>query len=147
MSIIRQQADVVLQKLANQYRAELQDEENGGPISPDQQVSLEEILEGAEAPALPVVNLASIPVHAWGELKVSKLSKFADMGWDWRQEGSPLYRDSTWHNWDLKLDKDLPLLLDEHAPLVTLLRALLFYWTPQNAVFLNVRSFNSTADD
>jgi len=145
MSITRRQAGAVLEGLVDQYRAELRDEELVEPDTSYPHESFDQFLDEAEAAPLPVVNLAAIPVHDWGDLKVSKLSKFADVRWDWRQEGSPIYKDDTFHNWNVNLKKDLPLLIDEHAPLVTLMRALLFYWTPQNAVFVNVRSFNSTA--
>src|SRR5437588_1613323 len=145
MTISRRQACAVLERLADQYRAELRDEELGEPDASYPHEPPDQFLGETEPAPLPVVNLAAIPVHDWGDLRVSKLSKFADVKWDWRQEGSPIYKDNTFHNWNVKLEKDLPLLIDEHAPLVTLMRALLFYWTPQNAVFVNVRSFNSTA--
>jgi integrase len=143
MSVTQRLADAIIEGLADKYRIELRDEEVEEQLTVQPPVPLEE--NDIEASTLPVVNLASIPIHSWGQLKVSKLSTFADMRWDWRQEGSPIYKDATFHNWDVNLDTDLPLLIDEHAPLVTLMRALLFYWTPQNAVFVNVRSFNSTA--
>jgi len=145
MTITGRQAGAVLEKLADQYRAELRDEELGEPDTSYSREPFDQFLGETEPAPLSVVNLAAIPVHDWGDLRVSKLSKFADVRWDWRQEGSPIYKDDTFHNWNVNLEKDLPLLVDEHAPLVTLLRALLFYCTPQNAVFLKVRSFNSTA--
>lgn len=130
MTITERQAGTVLEKLADQYRAELRDEELGDSDTSYPREPLDQFLDETGPAPLSVVNLAAIPVHNWGDLRVSKLSRFADVRWDWRQEGSPIYKDDTFHNWNVNLEKDLPLLVDEHAPLVTLMRALLFYWTP-----------------
>ncbi len=145
MSEIKAYTDVILKELADRYRAEIQDEELEEKSTSEQTSSYEGDQDAWEAPILPVINLATIPVGEWDTLKVSKVSTFSDMKWDWREEGSPLYRDSTYHNWSVNLENGLPLLLEEHAPLIAFMRALLFYWMPQNAVFVRVKSFNSTA--
>jgi hypothetical protein len=144
MSKNKKSIELALNELADRYRNELQREELDEQRGSRDDTFTEDYSEELEAPCLPVINLASIPTNDWPTLKVSRLSMFADQKWDWRQEGSPMYRDCAFLNWNLSLDTGLPLLADEHEPLVTLMRALLFYSTPQNAVFVNVRSFNST---
>jgi integrase len=144
MSMTKQEARDSLEKLADRYQRQLQEERIEEEVVHEDQTPYSEEPDGPALTNLPVINLASIPVDAWGALRVSKVSTFSDIKWDWRQEGSPLYRDRTSLNWDMKLADDVPLISETHAPLVTLLRALLFYWTPQNALFVNVRSFNST---
>lgn len=142
MSMTTREASDVIRELADKYRAELTEEKLEDEVVSGQ--SFDDEVNELAVENLTTLNLASVPVHAWGSLRVSKISKFADIKWDWRKEGSPLYRDNTVLNWDVKIDGGLSLISEAHTPLISLLRALLFYWLPQNAVFTNVRSFNTT---
>lgn len=123
MSEIKTYTDVILKELADRYRAEIQDEELEEKSTSERQDLYEDSPDDVEGSTLSVINLATIPVRDWGTLKVSKVSAFSDMKWDWREEGSPLYRDSTYHNWSVNLENKLPLSLEEHAPLMAFMRA------------------------
>lgn len=129
-----------LEGLARLYEQELIAEaitdSTHGDGAPDESDSGEKAVFG-------VINLAQIPIEEWGALKVSQVSSFRDLVWDWRQEGSPIYKDTTFFNWDLQLDEKTKLLVSENHPLVLLMRALLFYLLPQNAVTRNIRSYNT----
>lgn len=145
MRITKERATAVVEELAGRYRQELEEEEfKPAPDEVDGNFRGDETA-GEEASPFRVLNLATIPVREWGKLKVSSVSAFGDVTWDWGKEGSPLYRRATKFIWDVKLPDGSSLLEEEFTPLLNLSRALLFYWTPVNALFVNIKSFNSTA--
>ncbi len=98
--------------------------------------------ENNQANQFTAYNLAEIDIEKWDQLNVSNLSKFSDWSWDFREQGSPLYRDSTFVNWDI-LIPEASENIDKYSMLLTLIRALLFYMLPTNSMIRNIRSFNS----
>ena len=95
---------------------------------------------------LSTINLSSLSESEKQNLKVSLISFFGSIVWDWRQEGSPVYRDKTFFNWDRPIAEGTSLNDTECVPLLRLLRHLLFYNLPQNDLFGNIRSFNSSVN-
>ncbi len=89
-----------------------------------------------------VYNLAELPIEEWGDLRVSNLSVFKDWSWDFREQGSPLYKDATFLNWDVVFP-DSSSDSDRYAMLLTCIRALLFYMLPTNTMIKNIKSYNS----
>jgi len=144
MSITKRQAKAIFEELASQYKQELEEEREPAPDELAFNYPSDEI-DGGELSPIQVLNLAAIPVREWRDLKVSSVSTFGDVRWNWENEGSPIYRRTAKHTWDMKTGDGLSLLAEEYAPLLNLMRAILFYWTPQNALFVNIKSFNSTA--
>ncbi|WP_338652952.1 tyrosine-type recombinase/integrase [Lysinibacillus sp. Y5S-8] len=129
--------DRVIEQIAEKYKLELIDEEiNSG----NTQVEEEKIDEMS----INFYSLSEIPFEKILDLKVSKLSFFKDIIWDWRQEGSLIYKDDCFFSWNKEISDGVSLLENENKYLCRLLKMIAFYSLPQNACLQNVRSFNTS---
>lgn len=128
--------DKVIDQIAEKYKKELMDEEDID-INPPFEDSIDKIYTN-------FYSLSEIPFDQILELKVSKLSKFKDTLWDWRDEGSPIYKDSCFYSWDKEIVEGVSLLADENKYLYRLLKMIAFYSLPQNACLQKVKSFNTS---
>lgn len=91
-----------------------------------------------------VYSLSEISFAEMDQLKVSRISAFEDALWDWKQEGSPLYKDKCVCHWNKELLEGINLLDKENHHLCRLLKMIAFYSLPQNACLQNISSFNTS---
>lgn len=91
-----------------------------------------------------ILSLSELSFSQMDQLKVSRISIFKDNGWDFRQEGSPLYANSCVNYWDREISVGVSLLDKENKHLSRLLKMIAFYTLPQNACLIKVRSFNTS---
>jgi integrase len=129
--------DLAIEQITEKYKAELMDEEMDD-VYP--QVEEEKINEMS----VNFYSLSEIPFDKIQDFKVSKLSTFKDILWDWRQEGSPIYKDACFFSWDKEVSEGVSLLANENKYLCRLLKMIAFYSLPQNACLQNVKSFNTS---
>ncbi len=90
------------------------------------------------------LNLSKISYEEISNLKVSKISLFEDENWDWRQEGSPIYKDKTFFSWDKNVAEGISLLHKENFYLRRLLKIIAFYFLPQNSCFQHISTFTTS---
>ncbi len=129
--------DSAIDQLVEKYKAELMDEEVDD-VNP--QFEEEEIGEVS----LNFYSLSEIPFDKIQDFKVSKLNTFKDILWDWRQEGSEIYKDDCFFSWDKEVSEGVSLVANENKYLCRLLKMIAFYSLPQNACLQNVKSFNTS---
>lgn len=129
--------DLAIDQIAEKYKAELMDEEID-----DVNPQFEE--EEKDEMYVNFYSLSEIPFDKIQDFKVSKLSTFKDILWDWRQEGSPIYKDECFFSWDKEVSECVSLLANENKYLCRLLKMIAYYSLPQNACLQNVKSFNSS---
>lgn len=129
--------DLAIDQIAEKYKAELIDEEIDD-VNP--QFEEEEIDEMS----VNFYSLSEIPFDKIQDFKVSKLSTFKDILWDWRQEGSQIYKDDCFFSWDKEVSEGFSLLANENKYLCRLLKMIAFYSLPQNACLQNIKSFNTS---
>lgn len=129
--------DLAIEHIAEKYKEELMAEEidDGNP-----QVEKEKLGEVS----VNFYSLSEIPFVKIQDFKVSKLSTFKDIIWDWRQEGSQIYKDDCFYSWDKEVSEGVSLLANENKYLCRLLKMIAFYSLPQNACLQNVKSFNTS---
>ena|GEM_PF-4894538 len=133
----KNQYDLAINQLTEKYKAELKDE----VIEDVNSQSVEEMIDEMY---VNFYSLSDIPFERIQDLKVSKLSRFKDILWDWRQEGSPIYKDDCYFSWDKEVSEGVSLLTIENKYLCRLLKMIAFYSLPQNACLQNVKSFNTS---
>lgn len=129
--------DIAIEQITEKYKAELMDQEIN-----DVYPQFEE--EEKYEMSVNFYSLSEIPFNNIQDFKVSKLSTFKDIIWDWRQEGSPIYKDNCFFSWDKEVSEGVSLLANENKYLCRLLKMIAFYSLPQNACLQNVKSFNSS---
>jgi integrase len=129
--------DLAIEQITEKYKAELMDEEIDDIYPPFEEEIIDEISGN-------FYSLSEIPYNKIQDFKVSKLSTFKDILWDWRQEGSPIYKDDCFFSWDKEVSEGVSLLANENKYLCRLLKMIAFYSLPQNACLQNVKSFNTS---
>lgn len=129
--------NIVIEQIAEKYKAELMAEEDIDYVDYQYEETVDEMTTN-------FYSLSEIPFEKIQDLKVSRLSNFKDILWDWRQEGSEIYKDDCFYNWDKEISKGVSLLANENKYLCHLLKMIAFYSLPQNACLINVKSFNSS---
>jgi len=87
-------------------------------------------------------NLSLLNESSWGGLRVSKISFFSEMLWNFEKEGSPIYLRAQVH-WNQGVDKGVALTDIECTPLCTLIKGCLYYYLPQNCILGWCRSYNT----
>ncbi|AEY65751.1 site-specific integrase [Clostridium sp. BNL1100] len=125
--------------LAKKYKTVLNEEDS----YIFEKIATQNVEEEIEQVGVTLINLSSLPYDNIGKLKVSRISFFQDSKWDWRQEGSPIYR-KAFFSWDKNVSNGVSLLNKENFHLCHLLKMIAFYYLPQNACFNNVKSYNTT---
>ena len=130
--------DIAIDQIAEKYKAELMAEEDIDIVNPQHE---EDTLDEMYAN---FYSLSEIPIDKVQDFKVSKLSTFKDNLWDWREEGSPIYKDNCYYSWDKEIAEGVYLLSDENKYLCRLLKMIAFYSLPQNACLQNIKSFNTS---
>lgn len=139
MNVNRYDAITAIERIAQKYRVELEEEDLTQDDNSEFQEE-EEITTDLDN----VYSLSELPFAQMDQLKVSKISIFEDVVWDWRQEGSPLYKDKCFCSWNNEFSEGVSLLDKENQYLCRLLKMIAFYSLPQNACLQNIRSFNSS---
>lgn len=129
--------ELAIDQIAKKYKAELMDEEIDDANPQFEEEKIDEI-------SINFYSLSEIPFDKIQDFKVSKLSTFKDTLWDWRQEGSPIYKDDCFFSWDKEVLEGVSLLSNENKYLCWLLKMIAFYSLPQNACLQNVKSFNTS---
>lgn len=127
-----------LERIVDEYKVALEDDE----IGLDDDNELQE--EKAYIDSNNVYSLSEILFEEMDQLKVSRISNFGDSVWDWRQEGSPLYKDKCLCSWNKEILEGIDLRDNENQYLCRLLKMIAFYSLPQNACLQNVNSFNTS---
>ncbi|MFS0882221.1 site-specific integrase [Metabacillus niabensis] len=129
--------DLAIEQLAEKYKAELMNEEI-------EDVNFQFEVEEIDEMSVNFYSLSEIPYDKIQDFKVSKLSTFKDILWDWRQEGSEIFRDDCFFSWDKEVSEGVSLLASENKYLCRLLKMIAYYSLPQNACLQNVKSFNTS---
>lgn len=129
--------DLAIDQITEKYKAELMDEEIDDVNPQVEEEKLDEV-------SVNFYSLSEIPFDQIQDFKVSKLSAFKDILWDWRQEGSPIYKDDCFFSWDKEISGGVSLLAIENKYLCRLLKMIAFYSLPQNACLQNIKSFNTS---
>lgn len=129
--------NLAIEHIAEKYKAELMAEEIDG-VNPQ----FEE--EKIDEKSVNFYSLSEISFDIIQDINVSKLSTFKDIIWDWRQEGSQIYKDDCFFSWDKEVAEGVSLLANENRYLCRLLKMIAFYSLPQNACLQNVKSFNTS---
>lgn len=130
--------ELTLDRIVQKYKAAL-DEEDVLEINDGSLLEEEEAAESLNN----FVSLAELSFSKIQQLRVSKISLFQDNIWDWRQEGSPIYKNSTFFSWDKEISTSVSLLDWENRFLYLLLKMIEFYSLPQNTL-QNVKSYNTS---
>lgn len=129
--------DLAIEQIAEKYKAELIGEE-------EDDVNHQFCEEKIDEMSTNFYSLSEIPFDKIQDFNVSKLSTFKDIIWDWRQEGSPIYKDDCFYSWDKEVTVGVSLLANENKYLCRLLKMIAFYSLPQNACLQNVNSFSTS---
>lgn len=129
--------DLAIDQITEKYKAELMDEEIDDVNPEFEEDKIDEM-------SVNFYSLSEIPFDKIQDFKVSKLSTFKDILWDWRQEGSQIYKDDCFFSWDKEVSEGVSLLANENKYLCRLLKMIAFYSLPQNACLQNVKSFNTS---
>lgn len=130
-----------IENLVQKHKTELHEEENDDLSLDDYMNSLEDQTPNTQT--FNALNLSELSFPQMDKFRVSRISAFEDSLWDWRQEGSPLYKDTCSFNWE----KDwggFSLGHRENRYLYRFLKMTAFYALPQNACLQKIRSFNSS---
>lgn len=125
--------------LTEKFKAELMEEDE---VFGD--IIIQDDVDENNQSGVNILNLSEISTAEILCLKISKLSLFKDMKWDWRQEGSPIYKDRTYFLWDKNIALGVSLVDNENNYLCHLLKMIAFYSLPQNACLQNVRSYTTS---
>ncbi len=129
--------DLAIDHIAEKYKEELMD-------AADNDVNPQTEEEKNDDISANFYSLSEIPYEKLQAFNVSKLSTFKDIIWDWRQEGSPIYKDDCFFSWDKEVSEGVSLLANENKHLCRLLKMIAFYSLPQNACLQNVKSFHTS---
>lgn len=81
---------------------------------------------------------------AWSSLQVSSISKFDDLIWDWSKDCSPISKHAARFHWERIISENSNLLDSEYAPLLRVLKILLFYQLPNNALVKKINSYTTS---
>ncbi|SFB20407.1 Phage integrase family protein [Lentibacillus halodurans] len=129
--------ELAIDHIAEKYKTELMAEEIDDVNSQIEEEKIDEI-------PVNFYSLSEIPFDKIQDFNVSKLNTFKDIIWDWRQEGSQIYKDDCFFSWDKEVSEGVSLLANENKYLCRLLKMIAFYSLPQNACLQNVKSFNTS---
>lgn len=128
-----------IELLLEKYKLEIAEEEDSSQDDGDFKME-----EKADQNVVDVYCLSELSLVKMQQLRVSQINFFRDTIWDWRQEGSPLYKDNTFFSWEKDVSDGVSLLNEENVHLYLLLKMIGFYSLPQNACLQNIKSFNTS---